>query len=122
MAKSNNEAVLKALIKAKQLISHPENWTKGSFAIDENGHQVMPNSKDAVAFCALGAVKRATRSGVVTTFVADVCVNTLVRSLPDRKPYRYFISEFNDHPEIGHADVLGLFDRAIEEQRKIVEG
>ena len=103
------------LIDARALIEAPNRWTKGSNARDRNHLPAEPVGPDACSFCAAGAVMRA--AGVLT---ADDRVRGVFERLQDNieaegeGEFYWSLQRFNDAPEVSHADVLALFDRAIE--------
>lgn len=43
---------------AKDLLSDPDRWTKGSMAVDRLGYRVSPNSESACRWCLAGALLR----------------------------------------------------------------
>lgn len=107
------------LKQAREFLSDPNRWFKGDFA---NGYSDpgladprIPEEFDRLkkpeftCFCALGAVYR------VSPTVDDA--ERTIRTLADRNglPSIYEIPEINDADETTHADVLALFDKAIEE-------
>ncbi len=46
-------------MKAWQLFKSRKNWCQGTWATDKYGTHVTPESRDAVAVCAAGAIRRA---------------------------------------------------------------
>jgi hypothetical protein len=93
MAKSTQEI----LIAAKALIDTPEKWGKGAW-------------RSKGCFCAIGAVLeaqgmtgRAAYGGASELALMDV----LPRGIGS-------VEDFNDRPSTIHADIMALFDRAIE--------
>lgn len=89
---------------ARDLIATPGTWTKGELARDEDGCPVFPWSDDAVCFCAVGAIKRAT--GRFQYLAEDEAIRALTEAIP-----HVFVPDFNDAS--AHSDVLAAFDRAI---------
>lgn len=91
---------LTALRRARDLISDPARWTQGEFARDVEGVGVAPNSDKATCWCALGALRRVTRSfNVPWRLIGGISQNHL------------YITDFNDGHT--HVDVLAAFDAAI---------
>ncbi len=41
-----------------ELLENPDRWTKGSFGRDVNGRPVLSGDASAVAWCALGALRK----------------------------------------------------------------
>lgn len=104
---SDNEAIKEVLIKAKETISNPENWTKGVMALDRNGNSVSTLSEKAVCFCSFGAVHRNElnfswqRVDEALDFICVFC----------EKETGFSLMTFNDRSS--HKEVLNLFDSAI---------
>ena len=94
-------SVKENLIKAKALIDTPEKWLKG--ALDGDG-----------CFCAVGAVGEA-RDWDMDAFLAPE-FKALLGQLPTefQKGTYLDVPNYNDHPDTTHADIMALFDRAIE--------
>lgn len=90
---------------ARKLIEQPDAWIKGNSAIDKYGHYISPWSKDAVCFCALGAVECATHKLNATYEVDQLARDFLYRAI------RTSIADYNDTHT--HKQVIGRFDRAI---------
>ncbi len=92
------------LVAAKALIADPAKWGKGSFALPDG------------CLCALGAVAKVCQFPPDRPWVghpSDVR-DCLTRALPGS--HRVVVS-FNDHPDTTHADIMALFDRAINASR-----
>jgi hypothetical protein len=101
----NTVEILKA---ARELISDEKRWTQRAEARNASGNDVGVYSPKAVCFCSLGAM-------------AKVCERELYgRELVAREALRNEIRDghssgianFNDNHT--HAEVLALFDRAID--------
>lgn len=90
------------LIAARALIDTPEKWCKGAFELD--GH-----------LCALGALRKATTG---SARLPNAAPGEFVRYIRARMWIESKVSSgvehFNDDPATTHADVLAMFDRAIE--------
>ena len=95
--------ILKA---ARALIDTPEKWTRGLNARDAHGQDVRPNSLEAVCFCARGAIIRS--AGFEHIDAYELLQNALPIGGND------FVPAYNDNPDTTHADIMALFDRAIE--------
>ena len=54
-----NPDVLRVLERALELLSDRKRWTKNTLAVDSEGRHTKPDSEDAVAWCAVGAIQRA---------------------------------------------------------------
>lgn len=89
---------------ARELIADPEHWCQGASARDRNGQPVEAEDAAAVAWCAHGACRR----------VMPVAHSAL-RHLGDAAlaTGSWCVSALNDDGT--HADVLAMFDHAIEE-------
>lgn len=85
------------LIAAKALIADPKNWRKGSLG-------------SAGCYCAVGALGVA-RKGKVFLF-SDADVHALAQHVP--QSFRGSVPRYNDSKDTTHADIMALFDRAID--------
>lgn len=92
---------LEKLVLARAIIEEPESWTQGSYARDAKGNPTLEDYHDGVCFCMAGACRLA-------------CANTslLHCALPFGSAC---VPQFNDSPTTTHADVLAVFDRAIDQ-------
>lgn len=96
------------LIKARALIK--KGWTQKYYAKDKDGnHLEIPfdggEPEGATCYCTLGAIFAAAGWG----YRGQDC-KILIRKIIDGS-----ITEWNDHPSRTKAEVLSLFDRAIQE-------
>lgn len=91
---------LELLKAARARIERPEAWTRGTAARDPDGLGVRARSKDAVCWCAAGAVVAVSGLG------AHKRPMELLRAEAGT-----LVSDFNDTRT--HAEVLDLFDRTI---------
>lgn len=94
-----NKIELIKLMKIKELLAKPENWTKGNFAKDKLGFVVPVNSKEAVCWCLAGAINKCYLNN-------DFNILTLLNNNDI-----YHIPSWNDAPERTHAEVLALVER-----------
>jgi hypothetical protein len=101
------------LTAARKLIENPENWTKGTWALDPGNNKVPYTSDLANCFCAEGAIRRTVMAsfGRADIYVSDL--ERMVRDAGDRTCRS--LSEFNYSHD--HAEVLAAFDKAIAELR-----
>lgn len=115
---SNDDAMVRSLISAKDLISDPKHWTTDMLARNHQGRNCSPLSEKAVSFCAVGAMMRVTDIDLVSPLVvpthplrraaAEIYVPGLsCKATPARV-----------NNALGHAVTLGMFDRAIELARE----
>ena len=87
---------------AKAKIADPEHWTKRWFARTATDAKCMALSVRAVKWCAVGACETVGADyGRAWSLLRE---NAPGGSLP----------ALNDAPETTHADIMALFDRAIE--------
>lgn len=47
------------VLRAKEIIQKPENWTKGVAARDVAGNRIWVSSDKAVCYCMIGAIRKA---------------------------------------------------------------
>lgn len=95
------------LIFAKSLLLDPANWIVCALYADEQGESVdMPEA--ATKFCTLGAVFKAAH---ILSSNELASIEFLSRALPGNEPH---VANYNDSLTTTHADILALFDRAIE--------
>ena len=99
------------LIRARARIADREHWTKGTLAADGDGNEVLPKSRRAVRWCALGALYRVT-SPVKGHRSASELLAAEIHGGPAFGDADYRITEFNDSHT--HKQVLALYDRAIK--------
>lgn len=92
---------LEILRRARASISLPEKWTQGVEARNARGVEVNAESRSAVCWCAVGAL-RAANGGEFHVDAYDALVDATGCEFP---------SQFNDKRT--HAEVLVAFDRAI---------
>ena len=95
------------LIKARELISDPNNWTAHAYARDAKGERVEINSPAACKFCALGAVQR------VIGRPHDPSLSRKAWNALHEQTSDYSVASVNDNE--GHAAVMEMFDKAIAE-------
>lgn len=85
-------------------IDAPQKWCKGPLAKDVEGAVSSITSRLSVSFCMLGAVWR-----IGLPFLRERAV---MAALKPEIGYRTLPSS-NDDPSTTHADVVGVFQRAI---------
>lgn len=107
---------LELLIKARELITNPSNWTQGEGARDVNDKPIRSTAEmrcSAVKFCAYGAMGQAAmllgHDGFHPEY--DVARGHL-REVCREKYGTPNVSVAND--KIEHVEVLSIFDAAIE--------
>ena len=85
------------LIASKALIDTPEKWCKYHSSLS---YRLCANTALNRVPIPGGAYKAGHIRGGARWFLADNCDG--------------FIESFNDHPDTTHADIMALYDRAIE--------
>ena len=103
-------SVNQLLIKAKEVISKPENWTKGEFARLEDGTACNLRRSDAKCFCTLGAIIKIADKERYSNRDKIDAVAEIAKFSPD---YRC-VPDWNDSEMTTHANVMAAFDKAIE--------
>ena len=93
------------LIAARAKIDTPQKWCKGSEALNSEGEPVDTTDEGAVCFCAFGAINAVTPRYLYNSDAKNALRVALGRS---------FITDYNDRPETKHADIMALYDKAIE--------
>lgn len=117
---------LDILIEARRLLSDKSRWTRHVYGRDDTGKSQSVTSNDACSFCALGAVIKSGNTLLGTNFLGVgqvlegsppiAAALTLLRdALPsgyDADDSYFNVAALNDYES--HAEVLALFNRAIE--------
>jgi hypothetical protein len=108
------------LIRARALIERPECWLHEPGAQDRFGVCVWPRDPAACRWDILGALERAWEADTdglpydePVYIVAKGVLTEMFREHPG-PDWKTPLAAYNDHPSTTHADVLALFDRAIE--------
>lgn len=100
----------------RTLISDPERWTQGSFAVNRVGETVNPDAPVACRWCLMGAVVACQQRPEDFTGAVQVLTASLPSNFRDAFPggpsVRPTLIRYNDQRE--HADVIALLDEAIE--------
>ena len=104
---SERKKVVEVLVKARQILSKEENWTRGNYARDADGEPVYFDSSKAVCFCSIGAVAASALPKLPGQYVVALeALEMVVEPMP--------IIAFNDAESTSHKDVMAMFDLAIE--------
>ena len=103
---------LELLVAAKELISDENVWMKGCNARNASGLHSAPDSQDAVRWCAQGALLKycPVSSDSSDYRILAKTKELLCRAVADD------LTHFNDNHT--HAEVFGMFDKAIELAKK----
>jgi len=101
------------LIAAREIVTEPEHWTRGHYAASARGDMTVVTSCEAVCFCAVGAIRRAVwEDGDENIANAKMAVGQLCRKVG--LAGEITLVSWNDAKGRTHAEVLALFDKAIE--------
>ena len=90
------------LRKAKALISDPINWNR-------DGCYFKGADESSACMCIYGALGTSMVVDAGKAHLDDEILNSTCREM-----YGMSTTDFNDHPDTTHADIMALFDRAIE--------
>lgn len=94
---------------ARAKIEDPSRWLKGRYACDDGGFTIFEHSVYATSWCAVGAVGAIVSPTSPEWWEATAYLRGQVSS-------RFCsVQLFNDHEKTTHADVMRVFDRAIEQ-------
>lgn len=105
----DNRAVIERLKMALELISDPEHWTQGASGRDKFGNPTFTaHSRNAIAYCSAGALRRTNTIHSVGTLEAHNILNRVARQMG----YKH-ITHLNDSGT--HEDVILMFKTAIAE-------
>jgi len=116
--------MMKLLSDARDVITNPDRWGKVTYAVDAKGRTVFNTTKTPVCFCALGACFAAEgihgfsledspehRAAVVQL---EAAIDRLFPGrVPPLSPAK--VPVFNDHADTTHAEVLAVFDNALQQ-------
>ncbi|HWB15922.1 MAG TPA: hypothetical protein VG538_05895 [Vicinamibacterales bacterium] len=102
------------LVAARALIA--QGWCRNADARDRTGRSVQSTSDAACAWCIEGAIFRVTHTAANDWPLCQMVTALMgAREYPYSYPFsREALSAWNDKPGRTQADVLALFDRAIE--------
>lgn len=116
-----------AIDNALELIKNEKHWCRGELALNKHNGQVRATSKEAVSWCAAGALMRATHYGtwneVHPTLAKELRraydkafnkLNEIVGKGENHRSSRYWtFMDYNDSRS--HIEVIALFKQASEE-------
>jgi hypothetical protein len=108
MPKSLHERIV---ARARQLITRPGSWVQGGEAFTRDGRGVEPTDREAVQFCAVGALIRASADVTGRVKGAETLARRLHRDVMrfagEHDPKRMELINDRDN---GHFAILTLFD------------
>lgn len=93
---------------AADLIEPPGTWVQGAFATNKEGLLVFVSSKEAHAFCMVGALQKITGTAPSTYFPA---ITYLVNNLPCTG------IEFNENPDRTQEEVVSKLREVAQKYR-----
>jgi len=110
------------LAKARELLSCPSCWTQHEIGRTASGNAVSVDVPDVVAYCAIGALTRVlwmTDEYEAASSASDMLAEAACRLFPERLSEGVGdgvdpVVEVNDHPTTSHADVLRMYDTALD--------
>lgn len=105
--------LLEVLKIARSLIEDPEHWHQGCLARDKDGREVGTRNPNACSWCSAGALYRADPKGD-QGFEPKVHLERALFQLFPQWEARG-IENFNDSFVTTHAQVLQVFDKAIQD-------
>lgn len=101
------------LKQARKLIADPKHWTKEFYARDGAGMSVDPTAPNATCFCMIGAARKVTGNDL--TISDNKLISTTHYLYLAIMPFNHlYVSKFNDDALRTHAEVMAVFDTAIE--------
>lgn len=104
---SERKKAVEVLVNARKILSKEENWTRGSYARDADGHKVYVDSSNAACFCSIGAVATSASPKLSDEYLSALeALGAVVEPMP--------VIAFNDAESTSHKDVMAMFDLAIE--------
>lgn len=118
--------VVKVLTEARQIISAPRNWTKGHWRVYDEDKFCPASEEEAYLvsdkFCSLGAIYRRNpnKIGEIYEPAVEALASVVPHRFYDSHDKRATVFSFNDSASTSHEEVLAAFDKAIEQQCKIV--
>ena len=112
------EQVQELLRAGKALIDSPGKWTQHSYARDSNGIPITIGDQRACEFCSTGAVAHVTAQTQHPVDTLDIATKALNTIAHERS--QVGIIAYNDRAYTKHADIMSLFDEAIQRAGEFV--
>lgn len=109
--KAKAQAVVENLEAAKAKIASPLNWMQGYYARDTEGNEIRGSEPGAICFCSYGAVEAATGKMHRHDFLSEFGFLSEAAQILSGDSWNN-AGAYND--EHTHAEVLVMFDKAIE--------
>jgi hypothetical protein len=97
--------LLSQLTAWRGVIGEPGKWTKGGMALNASGQEVVWDSPEACKWSIFGA-------GLKLWLEFSEAYSLVLETIRDLGFINF--GHFNDAPTTTHADVMALFDKAIE--------
>ena len=97
-------------MKAWQLIEKPENWCKGANARNATGEATKPRNPDACSWCPVGAILMIYGYEDSENSAAFDRLRKAACTIP--RNFLWDITEWNDHPERAHTEILAAMKAA----------
>lgn len=116
-AEKEATSVTKIIRNVRELLQDPQRWTKETLARDEQGETRLPESPKATCWCLLGALdSQVSYTSDRHMDIEQALVKNIKKLFPRRTSQTAFhlpITEFNDHPDTMHEDVLKVLDETL---------
>lgn len=118
--KVRRDTVLRRMIETRDLLSERDNWVQGASAVDAKGNNVPVESKEAVRFCATGAIARVCLPDRKRRH--DFLIENTVERLVQAEAPNGCLVDLNDSSTPrARQRVLGCFNRAIKNLERELE-
>jgi len=104
---------------ALEKLRDPARWTQGEYARNADGKGLKnPKSSAAVCFCSMGAILSAPEAGIAVEYPLGRVFHVFYKAYEVVQTVLggggVNISKWNDAPERTHAEVVAMFEKAIE--------
>lgn len=126
LSEEDRKVLLPLVDGSLELLKNPDHWSKGFYAFDEKGETQSPTAPEAVCWCLMGAIcKASSKQKLSNRQPVDGLIAFLEKFVEgDRRAIiegedfeedTYSLARFNDHPTTKHEDVLNLLKKARKE-------
>ena len=110
-----NSRITRLLTEARSLIISEDNWIKKSNAKNELGYRVCATAPTACKFCAMGALERVYfNSPSAFSYSEFTKTLDLIEIEVEKVSSFQSLNWYNDSPETTHANIMNVFDNAIQ--------